>query len=142
MQQLASCIVQICDWMASNRLKLSEEKTQLIWLGMRQQLVKVTVDTLILPHVTISLSETSASHSMVNCLCHLNQPVMLPPASTAQGSPEVTDAGSSLDPHPVFDQQPAGLLQWQSGRHHRSADAEAAGSPVCHCLPYCWRQKV
>jgi len=29
--------------MASNRLKLNEEKTQIIWLGTRQQLDKVMV---------------------------------------------------------------------------------------------------
>ena len=52
---------------------------------------------------------------------------MLSPASTAHGSPEVTDARSSPDPRPVFYQQPAGLLQWHSGRPHRSADAEATG---------------
>jgi len=31
MQRLASCIIRIRDWMASNRLKLNEEKTQVIW---------------------------------------------------------------------------------------------------------------
>ena len=32
-EQLAKCIVRIRDWMASNRLKLNEEKTQVICLG-------------------------------------------------------------------------------------------------------------
>jgi len=36
-------ITWIRDWMASNRLKLNEEKTQIIWLGTRQQLDKVMV---------------------------------------------------------------------------------------------------
>jgi len=58
MQQLASCIIRIRDWLASNRLKLSEEKTQVIWLGTRQQLAKMSVDTLTLPHVTIQCSLT------------------------------------------------------------------------------------
>ena len=31
MQRLASCMIRIRDWMASNRLKLKEEKTQVIW---------------------------------------------------------------------------------------------------------------
>jgi len=34
--------------MASNRLKLNEEKTRIIWLGTRQQLNKVTATTLTL----------------------------------------------------------------------------------------------
>jgi len=32
--------------MARNRLKLNEDKTQVIWLGTRQQLDKVTAQTL------------------------------------------------------------------------------------------------
>ena len=44
--------------MASNRLKLNAEKTQVIWLGTRQQLAKITVDALTLPHVTCSLTVT------------------------------------------------------------------------------------
>jgi len=39
--------------MASNRLKLNEEKTQIIWLGTRQQLDKVTVQTLKLQNTTV-----------------------------------------------------------------------------------------
>jgi len=34
------------------------------------------------------------------------------------------------------------VLLWHSGRHHRSADAEAAGCPECRCTPDCRRQKV
>jgi len=33
--RLMMCITRIRDWMASNRLKLNEEKTQIIWLGTR-----------------------------------------------------------------------------------------------------------
>jgi len=41
--RLMTCITRIRDWMASNRLKLNEDKTQVIWLGTRQQLDKVIV---------------------------------------------------------------------------------------------------
>ena len=34
------------DWMASKRLKLSEDKTQVIWKSSRQQLDKITTGTL------------------------------------------------------------------------------------------------
>jgi len=37
MDCLTMCIMRIHDWTASNRLKLSEDKTQIIWLGTRQQ---------------------------------------------------------------------------------------------------------
>ena len=50
---MAECIVHIRDWMASHRLKLNEEKTQVIWLGTRQQLAKVTATTLMLQNAAI-----------------------------------------------------------------------------------------
>jgi len=56
MDRLTRCITQIRDWMASNRLKLNEDKTQIIWLGTRQQLDKITVQTLSLPNATVSFS--------------------------------------------------------------------------------------
>ena len=40
-----SCIIEIRNWMARNQLKLNEEKTQIIWLGTRQQLDKITTDS-------------------------------------------------------------------------------------------------
>jgi len=56
MDRLTTCIMQIRDWMASNRLKLNEDKPQLIWLGTRQQLDKITVQTLTLPNATVPFS--------------------------------------------------------------------------------------
>ena len=53
---MTGCIVKIRDWMASNRLKLNEDKTQLIWLGTRQQLSKLTENTLSLPNATVQFS--------------------------------------------------------------------------------------
>jgi len=50
------CITWIRDWMASNRLKLNEDKTQVIWLGTRQQLDKVMVRDLNLPNAMVSFS--------------------------------------------------------------------------------------
>ena len=42
--------------MASNRLKLNEDKTQVIWLGTRQQLSKLTENRLTLPNATLQFS--------------------------------------------------------------------------------------
>ena len=56
MERLTNCIVKICDWMASNRLKLNEDKTQVIWLGTRHQLSKLTENTLTLPNDTVQFS--------------------------------------------------------------------------------------
>ena len=48
-------IARIREWMASNRLKLNEDKTQGIWLGTRQQLSKVTTKTLTLSNATVKV---------------------------------------------------------------------------------------
>ena len=58
MDRLTSCIIRVRDWMARNRLKLNEEKTQVIWLGRptRQQLDKVMVQTLELQNATVPFS--------------------------------------------------------------------------------------
>ena len=42
--------------MARNRLKLNEDKTQVIWLGTRQQLDKVVVHTLELQNAMVPFS--------------------------------------------------------------------------------------
>jgi len=56
MDRLMKCITQIQDWMASNRLKMNEDKTQIIWLRTRQQLNKVTVQALRLLNATVLFS--------------------------------------------------------------------------------------
>ena len=40
--RLAECIKRLDRWMGQNGLKLNAEKTQLIWLGSRHQLAKLT----------------------------------------------------------------------------------------------------
>ena len=54
--RLTSCIIRVRDWMARNGLKLNEDKTQVIWLGTRQQLDKVMVQTLELQNATVPSS--------------------------------------------------------------------------------------
>jgi len=56
MKRLASCIERIRDWMADNHLKLNEEKTQIIWLGTRQQLNKLSAQALTIPNATVQFS--------------------------------------------------------------------------------------
>ena len=54
--RLTSCIILVRDWMARNRLKMNEDKTQVIWLGTRQQLDKVMVQTLELQNAMVPFS--------------------------------------------------------------------------------------
>ena len=58
--QLLACIQAIDSWMGSNRLKMKPDKTQFIWLGLRQQLSVVDVTpfhlnngTVIMPSITV-----------------------------------------------------------------------------------------
>jgi len=53
---LAECIESLDQWLGENRLKLNAEKTQLLWLGTRQQLAKLTISRL--PLVTMAFSST------------------------------------------------------------------------------------
>ena len=43
LQRILSCIEAIDNWMGSNRLKLSPDKTQLKWLGTKQRLVTLDI---------------------------------------------------------------------------------------------------
>jgi len=38
---LSECVSCVDDWMCNNRLKLNTDKTRVIWLDTRQQLMKV-----------------------------------------------------------------------------------------------------
>ena len=45
--RLTDCIDKIEHWMGCNRLRLNVDKTQVIWMGTRQQLEKIGIDELI-----------------------------------------------------------------------------------------------
>ena len=51
--RLLACIGAIDKWMGSNKLKLNADKTQVIWLGTRQQLVKIDNTPIILHDGTV-----------------------------------------------------------------------------------------
>jgi len=49
MQRLAVCIERIEQWIGMNRLKLNQDKTQIISIGTRQQFAKLSVVEITLP---------------------------------------------------------------------------------------------
>ena len=55
---VTGCIAEIDEWMSSNRLKLNADKTQFIWLGTRQQLLKVDSDQIQLGSDVVKLQTT------------------------------------------------------------------------------------
>jgi hypothetical protein len=55
-ERFRSCVEQIERWLQGNRLKMKAEKTQVIWLGTRQQLEKMNVDEIQLSSASIPVS--------------------------------------------------------------------------------------
>ena len=56
-QRFAVCVGRIETWMGSNRLKLNADKTQVIWVGTRQQLSKVDIKELQLLSARVVFSD-------------------------------------------------------------------------------------
>ena len=48
-----NCVSCVERWMDSNRLKLNADKTQLIWLGNRQQLQKINIKQFLIGSSTV-----------------------------------------------------------------------------------------
>ena len=57
-QRFTRCVQRIDDWMTCNRLKMNADKTQLIWVGTRQQLAKVKIDGIQMIAAYVSVSNT------------------------------------------------------------------------------------
>ena len=57
-QRFVSCTEKIESWMSCNRLKMNAEKTQVIWIGSRQQLAKVDIVELQLLSANVHFSTT------------------------------------------------------------------------------------
>jgi len=50
--KIQSCVKDKDGWLSSNRLKFNADKTEFIWLGTRQQLLKVTHQSLVINGVS------------------------------------------------------------------------------------------
>lgn len=64
-RRFTDCVERINGWMSSNRLKLNAEKTQVIWIGTRQQLAKVDIDQLHLLSADVTFSTTVSDLGVV-----------------------------------------------------------------------------
>src|SRR5664279_2705787 len=54
--KFTDCFDQVNQWMTSNRLKLNTEKTQVVWIGTRQQLEKFNIREIQLSTSTVLFS--------------------------------------------------------------------------------------
>ena len=57
-RRFVSCTEKIESWMSCNRLRMNAEKTQVIWIGSRQQLAKVDIEELQLLSANVHFSTT------------------------------------------------------------------------------------
>ena len=55
-QRFASCVEQVDAWMSSNRQSMNADRTQLIWLGTKQQLDELSMTELDLLSATVRFS--------------------------------------------------------------------------------------
>ena len=133
--------------MTSNRLKMNADKTQLLWLGTRQQLEKLTITNLQLLSARVSFSTTISdlgvlidSQLSMSGLRRFTLPGML--LSTRSSAPPgqiVTDRGSHEDPCACIRQQPARLLQQFVAWCQRQPAEDAAESSQCNGV---WRLHI
>jgi Reverse transcriptase (RNA-dependent DNA polymerase) len=63
--KVSACIERINLWMTTKRLKLNSEKTQFVWLGSRQQLLKVNV-------VSVQLGGYSVQSDVCSLAVHID----------------------------------------------------------------------
>ena len=147
-----SLSLTICVWllyMADNHLKLNEEKKQIIWLGTRQQLNKVTARALTLPDATVEFSTTVKDLGVVldsqltmadhNCC---TQPILLLLHPAAQVDKTVIDNRCNEDTGVRLCQQSHRLLQQHPRWCQRSTATEAAISPECSCTSGHWSPEI
>ena len=62
---VASCIHDINSWLSANRLRLNPSKTQIIWLGSRQQRLKIAVDELTVQDTVMKVIVTTRDLGVV-----------------------------------------------------------------------------
>ena len=75
---VAGCVTHLDRWITMNRLKLNADKIQLIWLGTRQQLAKLTVTQLQLTTSVVEFDSMVTDLSVV-----LNYQLSMGPQITA-----------------------------------------------------------
>jgi hypothetical protein len=59
MEKMSTCILEIGNWMATNRLRLNADKTKVMWLGSRLQLDKLRREPINIDNSYIEVSNTA-----------------------------------------------------------------------------------
>jgi len=102
-QRFVACVERVDERMKNNRLRMNADRTQLVWLGTRQQLNKLTTTDLSLSSTRVKLSSSvldfgvhidspAADHGRPRCR---STPVMSVPATSTANDQVITDLGIS-----------------------------------------------
>jgi len=57
-----TCVADVATWMRINWLRLNPSKTQVMWLGSRQQLQKITITEMTIFSSTVAVVNTARCH--------------------------------------------------------------------------------
>jgi len=62
---VSEIVMAINDWMSASRLKLNPTKTEVLWLGSRQQLSQISISVIPLKSTTIRVVESARDLGVV-----------------------------------------------------------------------------
>ena len=139
---VVSCIAEIESWMNSNRLKLNSEKTQLIWLGSRHELVKISTTSINLGACTVDFLKTVNDLGVtIDCQLSMKDHVQrvcttayyhLRQLRSIRG---LVISGLLLDSGPSLHHQQDRLLQQSPGGSRQISGGQATINFACSCPP-------
>ena len=153
-QRFVSCTERIESWMGSNRLKMNADKTQVIWIGSRQQLAKVNIKEFQLLSANILFSTTVSNlgvHLDSQLLsaksanagsCGGNVPIVFLSAETAADYPEFVDNRCCQDVGTGVCRRSAWLLQQSTVRCQRGTPATSAECPERGSTVHHWYSEI
>jgi len=63
--RLSAAIADINDWMKTSQLQLNQSKTQVMWLGTKQQLDKIVIEDVLLLSTVVTVVESARDLSII-----------------------------------------------------------------------------
>ena len=63
--RLSACVADVNDWMTASRLRLNPSKTQVMWLGLSQQLDKINIRDVSLLSASITVINTARDFGVI-----------------------------------------------------------------------------
>ena len=74
MEKMEACVEDIKTWMRQNKLKLNEDKTELVIISPPKQTDKITIDSITICDTTIKASSTAKNLGAIRQHCLIEAP--------------------------------------------------------------------